>query len=120
MTNRFKYLFASLIFILPVYSYAGTFVHEGLVNGIYTFASSEGIDKDHFTIKGFTVDKTNNTCPSQDGLVANVFSDDEKADRHYSLVLAAHMAGKPLRVRIRNENKNISGNCYVWLIERID
>jgi hypothetical protein len=118
LNRRLLALAAASLVAMP--AGADIYMKTGLIKGIYSYSSTVGADVDHFTIEGFVPADTNHTCPSNDGLVGIVLGDDERGRRHYAMVVAAHLAGKPVRARVDNSRKNAFGMCYLWMLERID
>ena len=73
-----------------------------------------GADKSHILITGFGAA---GTCPTNDGLIALVFRDDDGGRRQLSVALSAKLMNRSVVVRAEDGLKNAAGQCYLKYLE---
>ncbi|MFL6600229.1 MAG: hypothetical protein ACJ8R9_02780 [Steroidobacteraceae bacterium] len=72
------------------------------------------VSEDWFTLTGVA---SLGTCPTLNGQVLFVLRDDERAWRHFALVLSAKRAGTPVSVWADDTVLNHAGFCYLQYMQ---
>lgn len=93
---------------------AEVIVYTGKVSTLRSHESSLGPNNDWFALKGLD---SAGACPSDDGGVVIRLKDDEKGKRQFSMVMAAYMADKTVRVHIDDNLKDQHGYCFLRYVD---
>ena len=106
-------------FLILFFSHSAlSFVLEGEVGGLYISdmgADGSGVENDFFTVKGTGASAAGSCFAYNDGKTINTavfLRDDNGGNRMLSLVLAAQLAGKTIKVTVDENLKSVAGSNY--------
>lgn len=111
---RCALLSACLGWVLVSPAQATGFAVNATVGKVYSVDRTNHGAGDHFTLNGFA---SAGSCPTNDGLAAFYFADDEGGKRQLAMVLMARAMGWTLHARLNDEIKNAGGGCKLLVLE---
>lgn len=87
---------------------------EGTIKSLSVYSASQGIDGGLFTISGF--EDAGDCAKDSSGHVYVSLLSDKQGQFQLSVVLAAQVAGRIVKIKINDDSKNSTGQCLLSYI----